>query len=597
MRNAETVLAVIEERGKRRLPLDDVYRQLFNPDLYLRAYGRIYANRGAMTPGTTKETADGMSLERIIALIEQLRYERYRWTPVRRTYIPKANGKQRPLGIPTWSAKLLQEVIRALLEAYYEPQFSHHSHGFRPGRGCHTALDHIQRCWTGTKWFIEGDITGCFDNIDHEVLLSILREHILDNRFLRLIEGLLTAGYCEQWNWRPTLSGTPQGGILSPLLSNIYLDRLDTFVEHMLIPAYTRGERRKPNAAYTTLASQRAHLLKRGRRDEADALLRQMQQMPSRNPRDPDYRRLRYLRYADDFLLGFVGPKAEAEEIKAKIAQFLRETLKLELSPDKTLITHATQDKARFLGYDLGAQAANTKHDRRGQRVINGHIALRVPAQVVEETCALYEKHGTSSHRAELLNESDFDIVALYQQKYRGYVEYYSLAQNLHWLAKVRWVMETSLLKTLASKHKISVAAAARRYRAVRQTPHGPRKCLQVVVERQGKPPLVARFGGLSLTRRSKAVITDPVILSHIPPRTELIKRLLAEECEACGAKERVEVHHVRKLADLKQPGRREPPLWITVMAARQRKTLALCRTCHRDLHAGRPLTLARGTS
>ena len=224
-------------------------------------------------------------------------------------------------------------------------------------------------------------------------------------------------------------------------------------------------------------------------------------------------------------------------------------------------------------------------------------MALRVPAQFVEATCALYEKNGTASHRAELLNESDFDSVALYQQEYRGYVEYYSLAQNLHWLAKLRWVMETALLKTLASKPKSSVTEAAQRYRAVRQTPHGPRKCLQVMVERQGKPPLVACFGGLSLTRRSKAVIKDPVILSHIPQRTELIKRRLAEECEACGVKEQVEVHHVRKLADLKQQGRREPPLWVTVMAARKRKTLALCRACHRDLHAGRPLAFARGTS
>lgn len=386
MRDAETVLSVIRDRGKRRLPLEDVYRQLFNPHLYLRAYGRISANKGAMTPGTTAETVDGMSLEKINALIEALRYERYRWTPVRRTYIPKANGKKRPLGVPTWSDKLLQEVIRSLLEAYYEPQFSVHSHGFRPTRGCHTALGHIQRCWTGTKWFIEGDITGCFDNIDHTVLLSILREHLHDNRFLRLMEGLLQAGYCEKWDWRPTLSGTPQGGILSPLLANIYLDRLDRFVEHTLIPEYTRGSRRKPNPAYDTRANRRATLLKQGRREEAQELWQQMQQLPSLNPNDPEYRRLRYGRYADDILLGLVGPKAEAEEIKGNLAQFLRDNLKLELSPDKTLITHATSAKARFLGYDVSVQTANTRHDRRGQRSINGGIALRVPATFVEET-------------------------------------------------------------------------------------------------------------------------------------------------------------------------------------------------------------------
>src|SRR5438309_2665354 len=230
MRNAEAILAVIRERGKKSLHLEDVYRQLYNPDLYLRAYGRIYRNAGAMTKGTTDETVDGMSMGKIRSIIGLLRDERYRWSPVRRTFIPKGNGKLRPLGIPTWSDKLLQEVVRSILEVYYEPQFSDQSHGFRAGRGCHTALQGIARCWTGTRWFIEGDIKGCFDNIDHTVLMSILREKIHDNRFLILIENLLKAGYMEQWNYNPTLSGTPQGGIISPLLANIYLNTFDRFV-------------------------------------------------------------------------------------------------------------------------------------------------------------------------------------------------------------------------------------------------------------------------------------------------------------------------------------------------------------------------------
>src|SRR4051794_39940954 len=217
MRNAKTVLAIIRERGKAGLYLEDVYRQLYNPDLYLRAYGRIYRNAGAMTRGITEETADGMSQRKIEGIIELLRNERYRWTPVRRVLIPKANGKTRPLGIPSWSDKLMQEVMRSILVAYYEPQFSPNSHGFRPERGCHTALSDVYFAWNGTKWFIEGDIKGCFDNIDHTILLSILREKIHDGRFVALIEGLLQAGYLEEWKFRPTWSGTPQGGIISPL--------------------------------------------------------------------------------------------------------------------------------------------------------------------------------------------------------------------------------------------------------------------------------------------------------------------------------------------------------------------------------------------
>ena len=236
MRPSENVFGMLQDRGKRGGPVDDLYRQLYNPHLYLRAYGRIYANDGAMTRGSTEETADAMSLEKMRKIIEDLRHERYRWTPVRRTFVPKKNGKMRALGLPTWSDKLLQEVIRSLLEAYYEPQFSEHSHGYRPERGCHTALSHIEHAWTGCHWFVEGDIKACFDRLDHSVMLSILAEKIHDPRFLRLIKQLLQAGYLEEWRSLPTLSGVPQGGIVSPILSNIYLDKLDKFVETHLIP-------------------------------------------------------------------------------------------------------------------------------------------------------------------------------------------------------------------------------------------------------------------------------------------------------------------------------------------------------------------------
>jgi group II intron reverse transcriptase/maturase len=246
MQNAETVLNVLRERGRRGLPCNELYRQLFNPDLYLVAYGRIYSNHGAMTPGACGETADGMSMAKISRIIDAMRHERYRFQPVRRVYIPKSNGKRRPLGLPSWSDKLVGEVVRLLLEAYYEPRFSRRSHGFRPHRGCHTALSEIAETWSGTTWFIEADIADCFGSLDHEIMLSILLENIHDNRFLRLIKQMLQAGYLEEWEYNATLSGAPQGGVASPILSNIYLDRLDTFVETVLIPEYTRGKRRAP---------------------------------------------------------------------------------------------------------------------------------------------------------------------------------------------------------------------------------------------------------------------------------------------------------------------------------------------------------------
>lgn len=250
MRNAETILNIIRQRGQRGLPVADAYRLLYQRDLYLRAYGKLYRNQGAMTPGSTVETVDGMSLEKIDTIINALRDERYRWTPVRRTYVSKKNGKRRPLGLPTWSDKLLQEVIRSILEAYYEPQFSNRSHGFRPNRGCHTALRDVMQHGRATKWFIEGDLSACFDRIDHSVLEAILQERFQDNRFLRLMRGLLKAGYLEEWTFNATYSGVPQGGVVSPILSNLVLDRLDKYVETHLIPAYTRGSRRKTNPPY-----------------------------------------------------------------------------------------------------------------------------------------------------------------------------------------------------------------------------------------------------------------------------------------------------------------------------------------------------------
>ena len=287
---------MLHDRGKRGVPVDDLYRQLYNPHLYLRAYGRIYANDGAMTPGSTPETADAMSLAKIGQIIDDLRHERYRWTPVRRMYVKKKNGKLRPLGLPSFSDKLLQEVIRSLLEAYYEPQFSDFSHGFRPQRGCHTALRQIQQTWKGTHWFIEGDIKACFDQLDHLVLLKILAENIHDNRFLRLIKHLLQAGYLEEWRYHTRLSGAPQGGIVSPILSNIYLNQLDQFVETHLIPQYTQGCKRKDNPAYRRISRQMRAAGNKGEDQKAQKLLRLAQQLPSRDPTDPKYRRLRYIR-------------------------------------------------------------------------------------------------------------------------------------------------------------------------------------------------------------------------------------------------------------------------------------------------------------
>ena len=427
-----------------------------------------------------------MSEAKIDQIIALMRAERYRFAPVRRVLIPKKNGKLRPLGLPSWSDKLAGEVVRLLLEAYYEPQFSGRSHGFRKGRGCHTALREIQQTWTGTVWFIEGDISDCFGSFSHDILLGILAEKIRDNRFLRLIRNMLKAGYLEDWQYHDTLSGVPQGGVVSPVLSNIYLHKLDEFVEEELIPRYTRGERRKKNPGYHRVNGRRQYARKQGNRAQARKALRQMRALPYGDPMDPGYRRLFYCRYADDHLLGFIGPKAEAEQIKAGLAAFLRETLALELNASKTLITHARTRAARFLGYQITVQHSSTRLTR-GRRTVNGKVALRVPQDVITAKCAPYRHQGKPWHRPRLLNLDDYDIVRIYAAEYRGIVNYYLLACNVWRLATLRWNAETSMLKTLAAKHKSTVATMAARHKAKVITGDGPRTCFEARLQRTGQ--------------------------------------------------------------------------------------------------------------
>ncbi len=594
MREAKAILELIRERGQKGLPLERVYRLLYNPDLYLMAYGKIYRNNGSLTPGVTEETADGMSMHKITSLIEALRYERYVWSPVKRVYIPKKDGTKRPLGLPPWSDKLLEEVIRLILEAFYEPQFSDHSHGFRPGRGCHTALREIYYNWGGTTWFVEGDISKCFDSLSHDLLLSTLGEKIHDGRFLQLIKGLLKAGYLEDWKWNETHSGAPQGGIVSPTLSNLYLDKLDQFVEKVLIPAHTTGKERRRSKEYNLLLNRAYRQRQKGNTREALWWTKQAQQVSSVDPYDPHFRRLRYVRYADDFLLSFIGPKSEAEEIKQQLGRFLQEQLKLELSKTKTLLTHARTETARFLNYEIHTLQENAQRDqRRHRRNINGRVGLRVPKDVIKDKCQRYKRYRQKTiHRAELLHDSDLTIIETFQAEYRGIVEYYRLAYNLRCLSELEGVMETSLTKTLASKFQVSVPKIYDKYGTTFMVEGKPYKVLQVIKEREGKKPLVARWGGIPLKWDIDATINDKRRRKW-SWRSELEKRLLADLCEYCGttgATEEIQVHHIRALKDLDTYTGRNKPAWVKIMAARKRKTLVLCVTCHQDVTYGRPM-------
>ena len=428
-----------------------------------------------------------------------------------------------------------------------------------------------------------------FDRLDSRVMLDTLGEKIRDNRLLRLISQMLQAGYLEDWVWKATLSGVPQGGVLSPCLSNVYLDRLDQFVETILVPEYNQGVLRKPNPEYHRVQVAVSRARHRGDGAAVRLLRKRQRNLSSMDPQDPGYRRLRYVRYADDILLGFTGPKAEAEEIKRQLAQFLRDDLKLELSETKTLITHARTEAARFLGYEIITQHDDSKQTA-GRRSVNGQIRLRVPIDVIKAKCSRYTHGGKPASRPELMNEPDHTIINRFGAEYRGIVQYYLLAGDVYRLDRLQWVMQTSLLKTLAGKYGSTVTTMARRYKVTIETPHGPRKCLQARVERsQGRKPLVATFGGIPLVRQKHAVLKDRAPVPAAAPGKELIDRLRAGRCEICGDANQVQIHQIRKLSDLDKPGQPDQPEWARIMAKRRRKTLVVCTACHATIHPGRP--------
>lgn len=592
MLTAQKCLDIARKRGEAHQEINRVYRMLKCKELYLMAYGKLYANQGALTPGTDQEdTVDGMSLKKIDAIIDKLDKGCYEWKPSRRTYIGKRHShKKRPLGMPTWSDKLLQEVMRMILEAYYEPQFKESSHGFRPHRGCHTALKDINRTWTGTKWFIETDIKGCFDNINHDILLEIMSRKIKDERFLKLIRGILKAGYMEQGIRYNTYSGTPQGGIISPLLANIVLNELDTYIEDTLIPEFNKGawKTRKKNPGYVRLDRIKEKAKRHKQKWIWNKAAKRMREMPSKITDDPEFKRLRYARYADDSLLSVIGSKKDAETIKRKLGDYIK-SIGLEMSEGKTLITHAKNGKARFLNYYIGMNWDNTnvtkcKNGAR-KRSINGNIILEMPSDVYNEWKAKATKGEVTRHRPELLHLSDYDIISTFETELQGLINYYIMAHNVMKKGlSLRFFWQKSLVKTLAAKHKTSTAKIYRKYHyKVRN-----RKTVAVIIQREGKKPLMAVFARRAIERNLNVVIDDEVKQIH-SGRVQLVDRLLANTCEICGSQVDVEVHHLKKLKDLqkKWQGRKDKPEWVKKMIAIRRKTLVVCQKCHNDIHGG----------
>lgn len=600
MRSPERVLNSLNEHSKdSSYKFERLYRILFNEELFYVAYQKIASNGGSTTKGSDGRSIDEMSLARIETLIASLKDESYQPHPSRRVHIPKKNGKTRPLGIPAFEDKLVQEVVRMILEAIYEGHFETTSHGFRPKRSCHTALLHIQKTFSGAKWFIEGDIKGFFDNIDHDVLVGILRERISDDRFIRLIRKFLKAGYVEDWTFHNTYSGMPQGGIVSPILANIYLDKLDKYVKEY-IRHFDMGTKRRPGKESNDLANERKRTVRKLKKvkdgTEKAALVARLKAIeqeraafPSGDEMDGSYRRLKYIRYADDFILGVIGSKEQAQRIKEDIKSFLSESLALELSEEKTLITH-TGKSAKFLGYEITVTRNN--HQRRDvqgrlRRTYGKRVRLNVSMATLRDKLLEYGameiklRNGKEvwkpKCRSGLIFNDDLEILDRYNRETVGFCNYYLIANNCVVLHNFRYIMEYSMYKTFAGKYRSTVRKINKKYRLS--------KLFTVKYEQKGV--IKSRtFYKTSFKRRTTAFNgscdIEPYSIADVS-RTNLTDRLKAEKCELCGATGKLIMHHVRNLKDLK--GKES---WERLMSARKRKTIALCPSCHRLRHLGK---------
>ena len=564
-------------------------------ELWILAYTNIYNNQGAMTKGIDEITLDGTSIKRIDELKTKIKSGNYRPKPVRRTYIPKNDGEVRPLGVPSGDDKLVQSVVKILLESIYEPVFSKYSHGFRPSKSCHTALMQVKRSWTGVKWFIEFDIKGFFDNVNHDILIYLLEKKIDDRRFIKLVKSFLRAGYMEDWKYNQTYSGTPQGGIISPILSNIYLHSFDIFMDKLILE-FDRGKIRPSNPEYVKIMNRRYYLQKSLVNnkseliiDELKALQKELQAITSMIENTDKYKRLRYCRYADDFICGVAGSYKDATEIMQTIKNYL-EDMHLNLSDDKTQIIKADRN-AMFLGYNIRVNKQGrtiklkSKKGNQFKRKTNSNIILSTPKEKVIAFC---NKQGygdwtskKSTHRGKLITSSEAEILETYNAELRGFANYYKLARHYkHELSALFTLAFFSLLKTLAGKRKCRVKQVLRSIKTSKGY------FLKVKTKNSFRNIPLFQLSNMNRTSYHNPDIL-PLTAHYYTSGTELIRRIEANQCEYCGdANSDTEVHHIQKLKEIRKKKSLEH--WEKVMIARNRKTLILCKLCHNLLHQGK---------
>lgn len=594
-------LEYLRKRNRHRQWVNrDLYRLLYKEDLYILAYERIKSKPGNMTAGSDGETLDGFSLRTIRETIQTMRTEQFRFKPVRQQFIPKPNGKMRKLGIPCVRDKVVQEVIHMILEAIYDspeqPYFHPASHGFRPHHSCHTALQEYRGKWTGVNWIIEGDIHACFDELDHLILVSILRKKIQDERFLNLIWKLLKAGYMDlHGRKQDSLIGSPQGGICSPILANVYLHELDEFVEAVR-KQMEKGTKKRRNPVYSRLSDRKRALVAQGRTKtrEFRNIVKQMRSMPALMEHDPDYIRIRYLRYADDWVVGLCGSKALAERIKTEIKEFLGNVLKLRLNEEKTHITNARTEEAHFLGTLLSTgrggtpkvvlttSRMGTRYKRRstGWETVMQAPLLKLVKRLKEKGICTEEGIPTPKRAWSILDADQ--IVALYSSINRGIQNYYRFADNWSRLTRIQYILRYSLAKTLALKFKISVPKVFKRF--------STNLCIKIE-GKDGKGDREVRFYQNHDWTKNREAFQPGTVTAIDQLRTALTMKTrskLGKPCCICGTTgdvTQIVMHHVRHIRKLSN--KRVAVGFNHILRKINRKQIPVCEPCHEKIHQG----------
>lgn len=604
MRNPINVLKSLEEKSTvTNYKFERLYRNLYNPDFFMLAYANLAKSQGSMTAGVDGVTLDNMSIRRINRIIESLKDKSYTPKPAKRKYIPKKNGKLRPLGIMSTDDKLVQEVVRMLLEAIYEPTFNSHSHGFRPKKSVHTSLLQVKKSFVGVTWVVEGDIKACFDNFDHHVLINLLRKRISDEAFISLIWKFLKAGYMEQWEYNCTYSGTPQGSGISPICANIYLSELDNFLMN-----YKEKFDREPDRRKTTKEYERASRRYRKARKalsqaeestpelvaEFKAARKDKMSQHYYDPFEEGFKKIQYNRYADDFVIGVIGSKKDAMKVKEDVKTFLRDILHLEMSDEKTKVTHSS-NMVRYLGYDFRViHSKNVKRCKAGdlKRVWYGKVFLYMPKEkwmkkAMDNQAIQVKRNPVSGKeswrpmpRKELMNRNDADIVSTFNSEIRGLYNFYRLAENVSTLHRYYYMTRYSMLKTLAGKHRTNVSVIKKRFMrdGVLRIPYQTSKGIKYTeFYHDGFKKHSGGYNDLS----------DVLpIYKKYDNRHTIVNRIKAGVCEICGTSaEYVCMHHVRTLKSLSGKDKFERK-----MLEIRRKSLALCPSCWDELQLTRSL-------